>query len=155
MLCAGASLFCPLLFCSVEAPVTPAALLPDKGVKIFFAIIDGNLFSGLNLSDRPYPYTIAAQTFLGVGLTGMVDVARKIAARTAIDDAVVAKPEEIFAARFRGLFFRENGPFVFDDSLVGGDELLRLQAQSCLGALHRKAWFLSQHAMIITVSECL
>ncbi len=87
-------------------------------IKIFFAVIIGELFSGLYFASRKNKYVPTGSNGFAVAAARVIDIARRVFLDVAVDGLVWRKFEKIFTLVLRCLFFAYRLPDVFDDAFV-------------------------------------
>src|SRR4029077_20931074 len=122
--------FGTLLAPLVAAFVAPAALRLDVGVEVVLAVVVGDLVARLDVPDRLDPDAARAGHRIGVRPAGMVDVARQVRARRAVDGParIHLEPVAIVGALV-ALLVGQQRAGVLDDVFVLADRLGREHAK--------------------------
>jgi hypothetical protein len=116
----------------------------DDIVKVFLAVVVSDLFTSFDISPRPNPHAASGNNRFGVWRTRVIDVARNVAARTAVDRPFAVNAEEILAVTLFDFLVRNVWPGVFDDSFAFGNWLQRKEAEagsSSLDGIVAISWF--------------
>jgi hypothetical protein len=117
-------LFAVLLGCSFgEALFAFAAFGLDMFIKVLFAVVDGDLISGLYGFLGPNPDSYTCDEGFRVGSARVVDVASQVASGATVYGALLVNFKEIFSAHFISLFAGDNRTEILYDSFSGWNAL--------------------------------
>ena len=94
----------------------------DVVVEIRLAVVNGDLLSGCDLPQRPDPDAFAMRVAFGVGSARVIDIAREIAARTAVNRTLLIKLKEILPASLCYFFTGQNRTDIFDNLFIGWNQ---------------------------------
>jgi hypothetical protein len=92
-----------------------AALRLYVFLDILFAVVDSDFLSGLNRFPGPYPDAFTRHEGFRVRPASVVDVARDVAARAAVNGPFLINLKEVFAAFFISLFPVNDWAYVLDN----------------------------------------
>src|SRR6185295_19788786 len=126
----GGADFGALLAPLLAAFVAPAALRLDVGVEVILAVVVGDLVARLDVPDRLDPDAAVADHRVGVRPAGMIDVARGVGTRRAVDGPARIHLEPVaIVAPLIALLVGQQRTCVFDDVLVLPDRFGRKHAE--------------------------
>lgn len=72
-------------------------MLPNKVVKVFFAVVVSQLFARFDGLSGHNEYPVSSGDYFAVRSAGVIDITRNVLAHRAIDGAPVAEIEEILS----------------------------------------------------------
>ena len=87
----------------------------DYIIEVFVAVMVGHFLPGLDVSFRPNPDASACDHSFCVWPAGVINIARHVAAWTAVDRRFGVDTEEIFAVTLVNLFIGYDWTGVLDD----------------------------------------
>ena len=124
-------------------------------VKIFGAVIVGQLLADADIAFREYEYPFLEDIYLAIGSAGMIDESRRIGRDVAVYHGTVTGPKEVLAHVFGDLPLRGGPPGIFNDACAFRYRRLRIHAPAGLRTPHangktprRKRPFIFRHIVI-------
>ncbi len=86
-------------------------------IKIFFAIVIGELFTNLDILDGVDKHLPFHDVWLAVWLTRMIDIAGEVVALSTVDSLTAIYFKKVFTITYILFFFRNFATKIFNDSL--------------------------------------